>query len=233
MGDFDTRDLDASTGRMRRVLTLIHDKAPSEQIDPELDEMERGAAALVLRFEASVLSRLAMSLTAVEGGIPLKTDTLLGKWEQVDHVNAVLLDVLKFARRLKSQVKEARLRGRITRFIDVTEKVLADKKRIGSRFREEVKRLGAADTGSAPERQSAILYMAALSRRGVEPKLLDLALEDGIVTPIVGAVPPRHIAEDSAKLLAFEDGIHDEVERAAPHLMGRTVIWWMNADAPA
>ncbi|GEO80014.1 hypothetical protein [Pararhodospirillum oryzae] len=230
LGSLEAPSLEAPVATMQRVLTLIHDKAPSDEIDPELAEMEHRATAFGIAFEAWAMGMVEQALSAARGGVPLKSETLLAKWEEQHRYGLTFKALLQTARRLKSLSKEPALRASLKRFVDILEKLNSGQRQIETRVREGLAFLDTIDPLDAPERKSLLLYLAALKRRNLHPEPTGFFMMDGVSTPVIKACPPPALAEDPALLLRLEDDIHDEIEALAPGLVGLTVIRWNDAN---
>lgn len=238
LGGFDASVMDAPLGQVRRVLTLIHDQAPKEDVDEAVDKLERGKATAVLRLEAESLGILARFEKLVEAGLPIskdrmliERDRILKAWEGFES-GTDFSDVLKLGRRLKSAAKGTPLRSRAASVVDALQELMNEKKRIGRRLRQEIDRLSAIEPSNRAPVESALLYKAALERRGLSPDStdMDIDLDDGTVIPIISTPLPATIAHRPADLAALEQTIHDEIEAAAPHLAGLVALRWSDAD---
>lgn len=231
IGDVDERQWDVPLRQAQRVLTLIHDRAPSEEVAPEVTRFEQLRANVVLRWEARLLSSLAILLATIEAGIPPKKETLLSWLPRLNDQRVRFHAILDAARRLRKMTVAQQDKASLVRIEAAVQAFLKDLRRVTGRYRDEVDRLCAPDTQNTLGAQAHLMYRAALTRRGLTPCLVDALIDGDLAVPAILAAPPPHLADDPEGLLAFEDTIHDEVEAAAPHLMGEVILRWDYADA--
>jgi hypothetical protein len=238
LGGLDASVMDAPLGQVRRVLTLIHDKAPKEDVDHELEELERGKEAAILRLEAHALAIPAKFEKLVEAGLPISRDQMLAQrdrllkfWNDFE-ASTDFKDTLKLGRRVKIAAKGTPLRSQAASVVNALAGLMSEKKRIGKRLRHEIDRVSAIVPSNRAPVESALLYKAALERRGLSPESTDMEidLDDGTVVPIISTPLPATIAHRPADLAALEQTIHDEIEAAAPHLAGLVALRWSDAD---
>lgn len=226
LGAFDPRQMDAPLGQVRRVLTLIHDKAPSDEVAPEIARFEQMRADFVLRLENKSLAFLVTVSASVKAGFPVAKDKLLEECTAIEERRANFRNMLDAVRKLKKVARQQKRNDAIHRMEAALREFHKDIGRIATRYRAEVERLSAIDPSQSLGAQAQKLYEAALIRRGLQPEHDAPFVEEGDVVPAIAVAPPPDLADDPQGLLAFEDEIHDEVEAAAPHLMGEVVLRW-------
>lgn len=238
LGGLDASVMDAPLGQVRRVLTLIHDQAPQPDVDDALHKLERGKATAILQLEAESLGILARFEKLVEAGLPIsrdqiliQRDRILKAWNRFE-ASTDFSDVLKLGRRLKSAAKGTPLLSRAASVVDALQGLMSEKKRIGRRLRQEIDRLSTIEPSDRAPVESALLYKAALERRGLSPEStdMDIDFDDGTIVPIISTPLPATLAHRPADLAALEQMIHEEIEAAAPHLAGLVALRWSDAD---
>jgi len=229
----DADPLDAPLQGVRRVLTLIHDEPASRDIAPEVATLERMRADFVLRFETKLLTSLAALLDSAEAGVPVDEGRLLPFVDSLKSGARRFHDARTLARKAKSQVKDPRLKAELARVVALLEAFLVDLRRISKRYKTEVQRLSRIDPGQASARKSAMMYAAALERRGFKPRLSVSGTAGGPPTYVLTVSPLPSLASDPASLLAFEEAIHDEIEQASPGLVGLTIMRWTDVNQAA
>lgn len=232
MGAFDPRQMDAPLGQVRRVLTLIHDKAPSDEVAPEVALFEQMRADVVLRMEKGSLAALVTVSASVQAGFPVAKEKLLRVVPAIEKRRSEFQTMLDMVRELKKVARQQKHNVAIHRMEACLREFLKDLSRIGTRYKTEIERLSTIDSSQSLGAQAQTLYVAALIRRGLQPRPDPPLIDEGEVVPAIAVAAPPDLADDPQGLLAFEDGIHDEVEAAAPHLMGEVVLQWAH-DGPA